>query len=93
MATDLGLVMYAAQAHAGELAAHAVRNGMGDTGLADARRADEADDLALDLGVQLAHGQQFQDARFDFLQTVMFAVQHPAGVGLVEVILGGDVPG
>ena len=66
---------------------------MGDTGLADARRADEADDLALDLSVQLAHGQQFQDALFDFLQTVMFAVQHPAGVGLVEVILGSDVPG
>ena len=76
-----------------DLAVHRLGDRQRDRRLADARRADEADDLALDLGVQLAHGQQFQDALFDFLQTVMFAVQHPAGVGLVEVILGGDVPG
>ena len=93
MAANLGFIMHAAQAHAGELAAHAVRNGMGDAGLADARRADKADDLALDLGVQLAHGQQFQDALFDFLQAVMLTVQYLAGVGLVEIILSRDVPG
>ena len=43
-------------------------------------------------GVQLAHGQQLQNALLDLLQTVVVTVQHLAGVGLVKVVLGGGVP-
>ena len=93
MAADLGLVMDAAQAHAGKLAAHALGNGMGDGRLAHARRAHQADDLPLDVGVQLAHGQNFQDALLDLVQAVMVMVQHLAGMGLIQVIFGGHMPG
>ena len=93
VAADLGLVMYTAQTHAGKLAAHALRHRAGDGGFAHTRRTNQADDLPFDIGVQLAHGKNFEDSLLDLLKAVMIAVQHPAGVGLIQVILSDGVPG
>ena len=84
--------MDTAQTHAGELAVHALGNGMCDARLADTRRADKADDLSLDILIQLAHGQQLQNTLLDLLQAVMLTVQHLAGMGLIKVILGRGMP-
>ena len=92
MATDLGFVMHAAQAHTGKLTAHAGSNGTGDGGFAHARRANQADDLPLDFGVEFAHRQQFQDALLDLAQTVVVLVQHTAGMALVVIVLGKGMP-
>ena len=62
-------------------------------GLADTRRADQADDLALDIRIELADGQNFQNALLDLFQTIVVMVQHLAGMGLVQIVLGKDVPG
>ena len=87
MAADLGLIMHAAKAHAGKVAVHAGGNGARNGGFADTRRADQADDLALDIRIELADGQNFQNALLDLFQTVMVMVQHLAGVGLVQIVL------
>ena len=92
VAADLSLIMDAAQTHAGELSVHALGDGMCDTRLADTRRADKADDLSLDILIQLAHGQQLQNTLLDLLQAVMLTVQHLAGMGLIKVILGRGMP-
>ena len=47
MAADLGLVAHAAERDAHELAARGARDRLAERGLADARRADEAEDRAL----------------------------------------------
>ena len=49
VAADLGLVAHAAQRHAHELAARRPRDRLAERGLADAGRADEAEDRALEL--------------------------------------------
>ena len=92
VAADLGFIVDAAQAHAGKFAVHALGNGVRNARFADARRADKADDLPLDVLVQLAHSQQLENAFLDLLQAVVLTVQHLAGVGLVKVVLGGGVP-
>ncbi len=89
---DLGFVMHAAQTHTGKLTAHTLGNGVGNAGLADARRADQTDNLPLDVLIQLAHGQQLQNTLLDLLQTVVLLVEHLAGVRLIQIILGGGVP-
>ena len=49
VAANFCFIVYAAQAHAGELPVHTLGNGMGNARLADARRANQADNLALDV--------------------------------------------
>ena len=93
MTADFRLIMYTAQAHAGKFPPHTFGNRMGDAGFAHTRRAHQADDLPFYIGVQLAHGQQFQDAFLDLLQTVVFPVQYLTGMGLVQIIFGGYMPG
>ena len=93
VAADLGFIMHAAKAHAGKVAVHAGGNGARNGGFADTRRADQADDLALDVRIELADGQNFQNALLDLFQTIVVMVQHLAGMGLVQIILGKGVPG
>ena len=93
MAADLGLIPHAAEADADILAVQALGDGAGDAGLADTRRADEADDLALHVGGQFADGQHLEDAVLDLLQAVVVPVQHPLGLGDVQIVLGEGVPG
>ena len=93
VAADLGLIPHAAEADADILAVQALGDGAGDAGLADTRRADEADDLALYVGGQLADGQHLEDAVLDLLQAVVVPVQHALGLGDVQIVLGESVPG
>ena len=70
VAANLGLVAHAAEADADELAAHRGGDRAAEAGLADARRADQAEDLGRAGGAdavdrQLAHGQEVEDALLD----------------------------
>ncbi len=80
MATDLGFVAHAAQRHTHEVAAGGARDRLAERGLADARRADQAEDRAFQLARALLHGEVFKDALLDLLQTIMVVVQHLLGV-------------
>ena len=84
VAADLGLVVHAAQADAHELATHGAGDRLAERGLADARRADEAQDRRLAFGRQLAHRQILDDALLDLLETEMIVVQDAARLGDVD---------
>ena len=82
MAADLGLVAHAAERDAHELAAERAGDRAAERGLADARRADEAEDRAAGVRLQLAHGEVFEDALLDLLEVVVVLVEHlPARAG------------
>jgi hypothetical protein len=51
-----------------------------ERGLADARRADQAQDRRLDLVDALLHGEIFEDAVLDLLEAVVILVQHVLGI-------------
>ena len=53
----------------------------------------KAENLSFDISVEFTNCQQFQNTLLHLLQTVMLPVQHLACMGLVQVILGGNVPG
>ena len=78
MAADLGLVVHAAEAQAHELAAGRARDALPERRLADARRADEAQDRALALRIELAHREIFEDAPLDLGEAVMVLVEDAA---------------
>ena len=92
VAADLGFIPHAAKAQADILAAQAFGDGACNAGLADARRANEADDLALDVRGKFPDGQHLKDAVFDLFQAVVVAVKDALGLGDVEVVLGEGVP-
>ena len=75
VAADLGLVAHAAQRHAHEVAAGGPRHRLAERGLADARRADQAQDRTLHLVHALLHGEVFEDALLDLLQPEMVGVR------------------
>ena len=87
MAADLGLVAHAAERDADELAAQRARDRAPERGLADARRADEAEDRAAGVRLQLAHGEIFEDALLDLFEIVVILVEHLLRVREVEVVL------
>ena len=88
MAADLGLVMQSAEAEPHEFAADGARDRLAKRGLAHAGRTDEAQDRALALGLQLAHGQKLEDALLDLGQAVMVLVEDAARFGDVDALLG-----
>jgi hypothetical protein len=65
MSADLGLVADAAQAHAHELAPERAGDAPAERGLADARRARETEDRALELPDQRQHRDVVEDAFLD----------------------------
>ena len=93
MPADLGLVAHAAHADALELAAHGLGDRAPQAGLADAGRADEAEDRPVQVGLQLAHREVLEDAVLDLLEVVVVAVEDLAGVPDVEVVVARDRPG
>ena len=93
MAAQFGFVVHAAQAQALELAAQRARDRLAERGLADARRADEAEDRRFGLRVELEHAEVFEDALLDLLQIEVVFVEHLPGAREVELVLGGLVPG
>ncbi len=76
VAADLGFVAHAAKADADELTPRGFRHAAPKRGLADARRADEAEDRAFQLGRAGLHGQIFDDAFLDLFQTEVVGIQY-----------------
>ena len=93
VAADLGLVADAADGDALELAAERPGDRAAEAGLADAGRADEAEDRPWRLRVELADGQVLEDPVLDLLEVVVVLVEDLPGVGDVEVVLGLLRPG
>ena len=75
MAANFGLIANAAERNANEFASGRVPDGHRQRSFAHARRPDEAEDRALGILDQLAHGQEFQNAVFDFFEPVVLFVQ------------------
>src|SRR5262249_45809885 len=63
-----------------------VRDRLAERGLADARRADQAQDRPGQLVGALLHGEIFDDALFDLLEPVMVVVEDLLGVD--EILIG-----
>ena len=92
VAADLRLVAHAADRHAHELAAERARDRLAERGLADAGRADEAEDLARDLVAQLRDREVLDDPLLDLVEVEVVVVEDLAGVVEVEVVLGVRAP-
>ena len=80
VAADLGLVAHAAERQAHELAARRARDALGEAGLADAGRADEAEDRALELLRERLHREVLEDALLDLLEAVVVLVEDLLGL-------------
>ena len=92
VAADLRLIVHAAEGDARELAVRGMGNAHGDARLARARRADQTQHAALDIGRELAHGQIFRDAVLDLFEAEMLIVEHFARGAHIEPFLGAGVP-
>src|SRR3990170_6613581 len=99
MSPDLGLVAHAAKRETHEIAAHRPSDRTAKTGPANAGRTDEAQDGPLDatgliaLRDKLPHGQEVNDALFDFLQTVVIVIEDLLGLIDIQLIIGALGPG
>lgn len=76
MTLDLGHVSQTANREPEEPAIQGARDGFADRGLTDSRWADKADDLAFDSPAELADCEEFEDAVFDFLESVVVFVKN-----------------
>ena len=85
---DLGFVAHAAQRDAHELAVHRARDRLPERRLADARRADEAEDRSLQVPLQLPDGEVFDDPFFDLVEVVVVLVEHTPCLDRIEPIVG-----
>ena len=88
MAANFRLVPHAAEGNAGEFAPQGVGHAFAQGSFADAGRADQAEDGAFELLLELDDGQEFQQAVLDFAQAEMLLVQQRGGVGQVQFVLG-----
>src|ERR1700676_1623903 len=75
MPAYLAFIVDAAEAEPNEFAIGRASDTLAKRSLADAGRADEAKDRALDIGVELAHCQIFKNAPFHFLKRIMILVE------------------
>ena len=92
MAADLRLVADPADRQPFELPPQRPGDRAAERGLADARRADEAQDRAPRVGLQPADGQELEDPVLDLVDVVVVLVEDLAGVPEIEIVLGGLVP-
>ena len=76
MTADLGLVAHAAERHAHEFAARRLRDRLAERGLADAGRADQAQDRSGQLVGARLHRQILDDAVLDLLKPIVIVVEH-----------------
>ena len=92
MAADFGFIAHAAERHADELAAGGLGDRHAERSLAHARRSDEAENRALGILHQAAHGEEFEDALLDFLEAVVVGFEHFFGEFEVADFLGLLLP-
>ena len=93
VATQLRLVVHAAETDAFEFASHRPRDRLSERRLANSRWADEAQDRRLGLRIQLEHCEVLQDALLDFFEIVVILIQHLMCVAQVEIVLRRILPG
>src|SRR6185295_16691535 len=90
---DLRLVAHAAERHAHELAVGRLRDRLAERGLADAGRADEAQDRALQAVDALLDREVLDDAFLDLLEAVVVGVEDLDRVREILVDLALLAPG
>jgi hypothetical protein len=90
---DLRLIVHAAERHAHEVAAGRPRDRLAERGLADAGRADKAQDRPGQLVGALLDGEVFDDAFLDLLQAEVIVVENLLGSLEIPLDLGLLVPG
>src|SRR5580658_1069459 len=93
MATNFGFIANAAEGYADEFATGGMSDGHRQRGFADAWRADEAENRSFGILHQLADGEKFQDAIFNFLEAVVLFVENFFGGQDVADFLGLLFPG
>ena len=76
MPANLRLVADAAERDAHELPGHRPRNRLSERRLADAGRADEAENRPLHVAFELSYGQVLDDALLDLVEVVVILVEH-----------------
>ncbi len=93
VAADLGLVPHAAEGEAHELAVEGAGDRTAERGLADARRAHEAEDRALEGLLERVDRQELEDPLLDLLDVVVVLVQDLARAVDVLGVLRDHAPG
>ncbi|MNM70670.1 hypothetical protein D3C81_823070 [compost metagenome] len=92
VATNLGLVTHATEGHAHELAVGGGSDRLGQRGLADAGRPDQAQHRTADLLDALLHGKVFEDAFLDLFQAIVVGIEDFLGLGQVQTHLALGLP-
>ena len=92
MTADFRLVADAAERHPYELAAGRPRDRLAERGLADAGRADEAQDRTLELVGTLLHREILDDPLLHLFEAVVLLVKDLFGLGEIVLDLAGLAP-
>ena len=92
MAADFRFVAHAAERHAHELAARGLGDRLAERGLADAGRADEAEDRSRQLVGAALHGEIFEDALLDLVEAEVIGVEHVLRLSEIPLDLGALAP-
>jgi hypothetical protein len=75
MATDFSFISDASQGDSHELAAHRIRNGPAKARFPGSRGANKAKNRPLVPGIELSHGQIFEDSLFHFAEVIVVPVE------------------
>ena len=93
MAANLRFIVDAAQGNARHFAVHALGNGIRDGSLADAGRADQAQDLGWHFRGHLPYGNGLKDTFLYLLKAVVVLIQYLLDCGNIHLLLGFHIPG
>jgi hypothetical protein len=86
MAADLGFIVHAAQRGAHELAPERPGDRLAKRGLADPGRSDEAQNRPVTGRVELAHGEELDDALLDLVEAEVIGVEDASRFGDFDAI-------
>ena len=92
VAANVSLVAHSAERNAHKAAVHSLGDRAGDRGFSGAGRAYEADNLMAQLGIQLLYRKVFKDPLLYLFESVVVAIEYPAGKLNIHPILGALVP-
>ncbi|MCY1404163.1 hypothetical protein D9M71_193650 [compost metagenome] len=92
VAANLGFVTHATEGHAHELAVGGTGDRLGQRGLADAGRSNQAKHRALDLFNALLHGEVFKDTFLDLFQAVVVGIEDILGLCQIQANLALGLP-
>ena len=93
MATNFRFVAHAAERKAHEIPTCRARDGLAERRLTDPRRTDKAENRSLDVRLQLAYRQIFENPILDLLQTGVVLVEDLLGMHQLDHFVGAEVPG